>query len=105
MFALRLGCGANHANRRSAAGGHIAVLYPATGTWFSAVTGVGLSLLAFWAAIWAITEAPIAAVAALRETSVIFGLLLSTFILREPLAQTRIPAALCVVIGPALLQP
>ena len=84
--------------------GHIAVLYPATGTWFSAVTGAGLSLVAFWAAIWAMTEAPIAAVAALRETSVIFGLLLSTFILREPLGRTRIPAALCVVAGAVLLQ-
>lgn len=81
-----------------------AVFRPATGAWISSVFGAGLSLVAFWAVIWAMTEAPIAAVAALRETSVIFGIVLSALILREPLGHSRIPAALCVTAGAILLQ-
>ena len=41
--------------------------------WRAAFTGGTLSLVAYWIAIWAMTVAPIALVAALRESSVLFA--------------------------------
>jgi uncharacterized membrane protein len=42
-----------------------------------------LSLGSYWVALWAMTAVPIAAVAALRETSILFALILGTFWLRK----------------------
>ena len=50
-------------------------------------------------AIWAMTVAPIAIVAALRETSVLFGALIAVVVLKEPLRPARIVAALMIVAG------
>tara|TARA_B100000459_G_scaffold97534_1_gene55523 strand:+ start:161 stop:565 length:405 start_codon:yes stop_codon:yes gene_type:complete len=50
------------------------------------------------------TEPPIAAVAALRETGAIFGILLSALIFHEGSIRTRAPAAICVTAGAFLLQ-
>ena len=41
----------------------------------------------YWIAIWAMTVAPIALVAALRETSVLFGAAIAVVFLKEPFAQ------------------
>jgi drug/metabolite transporter (DMT)-like permease len=54
--------------------------------------------------IWAMTLAPIAIVAALRETSVLFGALIAVVVLREPLRPGRIVAALLIVAGLALIR-
>jgi drug/metabolite transporter (DMT)-like permease len=45
------------------------------------------------------TQAPIALVAALRETSVLFGAAIAVVFLREPLRPARIAAAMLIVIG------
>ena len=45
------------------------------------------------------TVAPIAIVAALRETSVLFGTLIAIVILKEPLYATRAVAAVLIVAG------
>ena len=50
------------------------------------------------------TVAPIAIVAALRETSVLFGALIAVIVLREPLRAVRIIAAVAIVIGLALIR-
>ena len=50
------------------------------------------------------TEAPIIAVAALREASVIFSVLLSALILLNGSIRMRAPAAMCVAAGAFLLQ-
>ena len=50
------------------------------------------------------TVAPIAIVAALRETSVLFGAIIAVVLLKEPLRATRIGAALLVVLGLALIR-
>ncbi|MEX0969118.1 MAG: EamA family transporter [Paracoccaceae bacterium] len=42
-----------------------------------------LSLGAYWIVVWAMTKAPIALVASLRETSVLFAMLIGVFIMRE----------------------
>ena len=45
------------------------------------------------------TQAPVAAVAALRETSVIIAAAIGTFFFREPLAGIRIAGAVLVAAG------
>lgn len=69
-----------------------------------AFAGAALSVLAYIIAIWAMTRAPIAVVAALRETSVLFAALFSTIILREPVMPARIGAAVIVLAGALLLR-
>ena len=61
--------------------------------WRIGAGGALLSTAAYAIAIWAMTVAPIALVAALRETSVLFAALLSMVLLREPLLPARIAAA------------
>lgn len=56
-------------------------------------------LASYGIAIWAMTVAPIALVAALRETSVIFGMILAVIFLGEKLAPLRIAAILLVMAG------
>jgi drug/metabolite transporter (DMT)-like permease len=55
-------------------------------------------------AIWAMTLAPIAIVAALRETSVLFGAAIAVVVLREPLRALRVLAALMIVTGLTLIR-
>jgi hypothetical protein len=43
-------------------------------------------------ALWAMTQAPLAVVAALRETSILFGALLAFLMLKEKVAGLRIVA-------------
>jgi drug/metabolite transporter (DMT)-like permease len=50
------------------------------------------------------TLAPIALVAALRETSVLFGSLIAVAVLGEPLRPVRIAAALLIVGGLVLIR-
>jgi drug/metabolite transporter (DMT)-like permease len=76
----------------------------ARGHWPSAAMGSALSVAAYVIAIWAMTVAPIALVAALRETSVLFGALFATLILREPWIAARIVSAVMVLAGALLLR-
>ena len=72
--------------------------------WKSGLIGGALSLAAYWIAIWAMTVAPIALVAALRETSVLFAAVIAVVVLKEPLQRPRIIAALMIVAGLALIR-
>jgi drug/metabolite transporter (DMT)-like permease len=72
--------------------------------WAVALGGATLSTASYAIAIWAMTVAPIALVAALRETSVLFATLLSTLLLREPWLIARIAATLMVLAGALLLR-
>jgi uncharacterized membrane protein len=49
--------------------------------------------------VWAMTRAPVAAVAALRETSILFAALISVVLLREKLTWNRIVAAALLTAG------
>ena len=78
---------------------------PAMGaTGASASPGGSLQLGSYAIAIWAMTVAPIAIVAALRETSVLFGAVIAVVLLKEPLRARRIVAALTIVAGLALIR-
>jgi drug/metabolite transporter (DMT)-like permease len=72
--------------------------------WPMAMAGASLSTAAYAIAIWAMTVAPIALVAALRETSVLFAALLGMLLLREPVLPARVAAALLVVTGALLVR-
>jgi drug/metabolite transporter (DMT)-like permease len=62
-----------------------------------------LSLLAYGLVLWAQTRGAIAGVAALRETSVIFGAIIGTVFFKEPFGRTRVAAAITVAAGIVLL--
>ncbi|MFC1883521.1 EamA family transporter [Thermodesulfobacteriota bacterium] len=62
-----------------------------------------LSVSGFTAALWAMKTAPLAPIAALRETSIIFAAVIGVFMLKEGYAKYRILAACIVVIGIAIL--
>lgn len=68
------------------------------------LAGGAMSLGSYWIAIWAMTMAPIALVAALRETSVLFGALIAVVVLKEPLSPLRIAAAALTVTGLVLIR-
>lgn len=67
--------------------------------WKLGFIGGIMSLLSYGIAIWAMSQAPIALVAALRETSVLFAMVISVYFLKEPLNKMRITAALVIVCG------
>jgi len=62
-----------------------------------------LSVLAYGLVLWAQTRGALAPIAALRETSVIFGAIIGTLIFREPFGRTRIAATVLVAAGIVLL--
>ena len=62
-----------------------------------------LSVLAYGLVLWAQTRGALAPIAALRETSVIFGAIIGTLIFREPFGRTRIAATVLVAAGIVLM--
>ena len=65
--------------------------------------GVG-TMGSYGLALWAMTQAPLAVVAALRETSILFGALIAFLLLKEKVAGLRIAAALGIAGGAILLR-
>ncbi|CAM4060786.1 DMT family transporter [Aeromonas bestiarum] len=72
--------------------------------WRTGALGGALSLLAYGIVIWAMTLAPIGLVAALRESSVLFAMLLSWGWLGEKLGRVRLWAALVILCGILLIR-
>ncbi len=64
-----------------------------------ALLGGALSAAAYAISVWAMTRAPVALVASLRETSVLFAALIGARLLHEPLTARRWSAVIAVVIG------
>jgi drug/metabolite transporter (DMT)-like permease len=62
-----------------------------------------LSLLAYGLVLWAMQRAPLGPVAALRETSVLFGVLIGWLVLGQPLGARRGLACLVIALGAAWL--
>ncbi|RME95953.1 MAG: hypothetical protein D6773_17820, partial [Alphaproteobacteria bacterium] len=69
-----------------------------------ALVGGTASFLAYALVIWAFTQAPIALVTALRETSIIFALLIGVFFLREKLNLVKVAATIVTLSGAILLR-
>jgi len=72
--------------------------------WLTGLVGGALQLGSYGIAIWAMTLAPIAIVAALRETSVLFGALIAVIVLKEPLRAGRMAATFLIVCGLVLVR-
>ena len=72
-------------------------------SWYGAAGGIG-TMGSYGLALWAMTQAPLAVVAALRETSILFGALLAFLMLKEKVAGLRIVAACGIAAGAILLR-
>jgi drug/metabolite transporter (DMT)-like permease len=81
--------------------GALAALLPA---WRGGAAAGAMSLASYWIAIWAFTQAPLAMVAALRETSVLFALLIAYFLLKERIGLWRMGAATLILAGIVLMR-
>lgn len=67
--------------------------------WRRGLGGGVLQAAAYGIALWAMTRAPVAAVAALRETSVIFAALIGAWVLHEGHVRRRLGGAAAVLAG------
>ena len=67
--------------------------------WWRGVAGCVMSGLSYGIALWAMTQAPVAIVAALRETSVIFAALIGAWLLKEGHLKERMVGAAAVLAG------
>jgi drug/metabolite transporter (DMT)-like permease len=65
----------------------------------TAVLGGACSLASYTLALWAMTRAPVAAVAAVRESSILFGTALGVVILRERITTARVLAVVAIALG------
>ena len=66
--------------------------------------GGTLSYIVYGIVIWGFTQAPIALITALRETSIIFALLIGTFFLKEKFTLLKVIATFVIFFGVALLK-
>ena len=72
--------------------------------WLRGLFGGALSAAAYGVVLWAMTRAPVAAVAALRETSVIFAALIGAWLLKEGHIARRVAGAITVAAGVVVLR-
>jgi phosphonate utilization associated putative membrane protein len=84
--------------RRDAAARAEIIAYART-RWPVAALGGGASIGSYAIALWAMTRAPVASVAALRETSVLFAALLGTVLLKERFGLQRALGTAVIVAG------
>jgi phosphonate utilization associated putative membrane protein len=89
--------------RRNAAARRAIAAY-ARRRWPLATLGGLASLGSYWIALWAMTRAPVAAVSALRETSVLFATVLSVWVLKERFGLQRAAGAAVIVGGVVALR-
>lgn len=83
--------------------GRAALAY-ASAHWMRALAGALCSMGAYGSALWAMTLAPVALVAGLRETSVVFGALLGAIFLGERFTRRRVLATATVLAGLVVLR-
>ena len=61
--------------------------------------GGSLSYIIYIIVVWAFTKAPIPMVGALRETSILFSILIGYFFLKEKITLIKISSIILIVIG------
>ena len=71
---------------------------------WKSVAGGALQLTAYGLVVWSLVLAPMAAVSALRETSVLFAAIIGVKLLGEPLGTRRILAAALVAAGIMMME-
>ena len=75
------------------------VFYRMAKDWKKSVLGGGCTFASYGIALWAMTLSPVALVAALRETSILFGTIFSVFILKERITRIRGLSVLLIAAG------
>jgi drug/metabolite transporter (DMT)-like permease len=73
-------------------------------SWVVGLLGGTMVMLSYGAALWAMTRAPIGAVAALRETSVLFGAAIAIVFMGEKSSAARAIATVAIFAGLALMR-
>lgn len=71
--------------------------------WWRGAAGGAVATLGYAIAIWALASGPIAHVAAVRESSVLFAAAMGALLLGEPFGRLRIVAAAVIVSGLVLM--
>jgi phosphonate utilization associated putative membrane protein len=79
--------------------GRLAIVAYAKKRWPLAALGGSASIGSYAIALWAMTRAPVASVAALRETSVLFAAVLGAWLLKEKFGWQRAIGTAVVVAG------
>ncbi|MCZ3379491.1 EamA family transporter [Rhizobium sp. AG207R] len=72
--------------------------------WWRGLIGGGGSIASYGLALWAMTKAPVAMVAALRETSILFALVISVVVLKERSSIWRYIAGAIIAGGVLVLR-
>ena len=72
--------------------------------WKTSLLTGGLLAGSYWIIMWAMTKAPIASIAALRETSILFAMLISVLVLGERVTPWRVLATVFIVGGVVILR-
>ncbi len=72
--------------------------------WHLGIAGGLGTLISYGFVLWAMTLAPVALVAALRETSILFGTLIAVLVLRERVTTLRVVAVIVIAAGAAVLK-
>ena len=70
----------------------------------SCAVGAVFSVASYTLALWAMTRAPVAAVAAVRESSIVFSMILGALVLRERLTRVRALGAVAIALGVLMIR-
>jgi drug/metabolite transporter (DMT)-like permease len=76
----------------------------ARGKWLPALAGGAGTVVSYGLALWAMTVAPVALVAALRETSILFATIISALVLKERVTLQRLACTGLIVCGAVALR-
>jgi drug/metabolite transporter (DMT)-like permease len=74
------------------------------GKWLQALAGGAGTLVSYVLALWAMTLAPVALVAALRETSILFATVISALVLKERVTLQRLAGTGLIIAGAVALR-
>ena len=72
--------------------------------WHLGLIGGAGTIISYGLALWAMTLAPVAVIAALRETSILFGTAISMFVLKEQISKVRMIAVCIIAMGAGILR-
>ncbi len=80
------------------------VSYHVRRNWWRGMAGGAGSIISYGLALWAMTKAPVAVVAALRETSILFAVVISVLILKEKASIWRYVAGAIIALGVLIMR-
>jgi drug/metabolite transporter (DMT)-like permease len=76
----------------------------ARGKWLQGIAGGAGTVVSYALALWAMTVAPVALVAALRETAILFAAVISALVLKERITPQRLACTGLIVAGAVALR-